>query len=144
MDAGAGSYAHYTEVATGVGSCSIIDVRFSREGDFGIGIITVFRESRVQRHTKKAVTTQTLTTAAIETGSIFLTFCVHPESLSRVETKMDAMTVPEVGARRRTRRSKGPSAKALSRVLKSHGLKSSGKKATLRARAKKAHLLSKA
>ena len=44
--------------------------------------------------------------------------------------------------RRRTR--KGPSAKALKRVLKSHGLKSSGKKATLRARAKKAHLLSKA
>jgi len=47
-----------------------------------------------------------------------------------------------VGGRRRTRR--GPSAKALKRVLKSHGLKSSGKKATLRARAKKAHLLSKA
>ena len=46
------------------------------------------------------------------------------------------------GGRRRTRR--GPSAKALKRVLKSHGLKSSGKKATLRARAKKAHLLSKA
>lgn len=46
------------------------------------------------------------------------------------------------GGRRRTR--KGPSAKALKRVLKSHGLKSSGKKATLRARAKKAHLLSKA
>ena len=43
---------------------------------------------------------------------------------------------------RRTR--KGPSAKALKRVLKSHGLKSSGRKATLRARAKKAHLLSKA
>ena len=49
---------------------------------------------------------------------------------------------PAVGGRRRTR--KGPSAKALKRVLKSHGLKSSGKKATLRARAKKAHLLSKA
>lgn len=46
------------------------------------------------------------------------------------------------GGRRRTRR--GPSAKALKRVLKSHGLKSSGRKATLRARAKKAHLLSKA
>jgi hypothetical protein len=46
------------------------------------------------------------------------------------------------GGRRRTR--KGPSAKALKRVLKSHGLKSSGKKSTLRARAKKAHLLSKA
>lgn len=46
------------------------------------------------------------------------------------------------GGRRGTRR--GPSAKALKRVLKSHGLKSSGKKATLRARAKKAHLLSKA
>jgi hypothetical protein len=45
--------------------------------------------------------------------------------------------------RRRTAR-KGPSAKALKRVLKSHGLKSSGKKATLRARVKKAHLLSKA
>ena len=44
--------------------------------------------------------------------------------------------------RRGTR--KGPSAKALKRVLKSHGLKSSGKKSTLRARAKKAHLLSKA
>jgi hypothetical protein len=44
--------------------------------------------------------------------------------------------------RRRTAR-KGPSAKALKRVLKSHGLKSSGKKATLRARVKKAHLLSK-
>jgi hypothetical protein len=44
--------------------------------------------------------------------------------------------------RRRTR--KGPSAKALKRVLKSHGLKSSGKKSTLRARAKKAHLLGKA
>jgi hypothetical protein len=47
-----------------------------------------------------------------------------------------------VGGRRRTR--KGPSAKSLKRVLKSHGLKSSGKKSTLRARAKKAHLLSKA
>jgi len=47
------------------------------------------------------------------------------------------------GGRRHTRRH-GPSAKALKRVLKSHGLKSSGKKATLRARAKKAHLLSKA
>jgi hypothetical protein len=44
--------------------------------------------------------------------------------------------------RRGTR--KGPSAKALKRVLKSHGLKSSGKKSTLRARAKRAHLLSKA
>ena len=44
--------------------------------------------------------------------------------------------------RRGTR--KGPSAKALKRVLKSHGLKSSGKKSTLRARAKKARLLSKA
>lgn len=47
-----------------------------------------------------------------------------------------------MGGRRKTR--KGPSAKALKRVLKSHGLKSSGKKSTLRARAKKAHLLSKA
>jgi hypothetical protein len=55
-----------------------------------------------------------------------------------------ASPAPVDGGRRRTRRSKGPSAKALSRVLKSHGLKSSGKKATLRARAKKAHLLSKA
>jgi hypothetical protein len=44
--------------------------------------------------------------------------------------------------RRGTR--KGPSAKALKRVLKSHGLKSTGKKSTLRARAKKARLLSKA
>lgn len=56
------------------------------------------------------------------------------------------MTAPAppamMGGRHRTRR--GPSAKALKRVLKSHGLKSSGKKATLRARAKKAHLLSKA
>lgn len=42
------------------------------------------------------------------------------------------------------RRRSGPTAKALKRVLKSHGLKSSGRKATLRARAKKAHLLSKA
>ena len=45
-------------------------------------------------------------------------------------------------AGRRTR--KGPSAKALKRVLKGHGLKTTGKKSTLRARAKKAHLLSKA
>jgi len=45
--------------------------------------------------------------------------------------------------RRRTRRA-GPSAKALKRVLKAHGLKASGRKATLRARAKKAHILSKA
>jgi hypothetical protein len=44
--------------------------------------------------------------------------------------------------RRGTR--KGPSAKALKRVLKSHGLKTSGKKSTLRARAKRAHILSKA
>jgi hypothetical protein len=44
-------------------------------------------------------------------------------------------------AGRRTR--KGPSAKALKRVLKGHGLKTSGKKATLRARANRAHLLSK-
>ena len=42
------------------------------------------------------------------------------------------------------RRRSGPTAKSLKRVLKSHGLKSSGRKATLRARAKKAHLLSKA
>ena len=58
----------------------------------------------------------------------------------------DSPDLPPIGSqvagRRRTR--KGPSAKALKRVLKSHGLKSSGKKATLRARAKKAHLLSKA
>jgi hypothetical protein len=53
-----------------------------------------------------------------------------------------AMEVPQAGGRRGTR--KGPSAKALKRVLKSHGLKSSGKKSTLRARAKRAHLLSKA
>lgn len=58
-------------------------------------------------------------------------------------TPAGSYDVPAMSAgRRRTR--KGPSAKALSRVLKSHGLKSSGKKATLRARAKKAHLLSKA
>jgi hypothetical protein len=50
---------------------------------------------------------------------------------------------PAMSAGRRGTR-KGPSAKALKRVLKSHGLKSSGKKSTLRARAKKAHLLSKA
>ena len=42
------------------------------------------------------------------------------------------------------RRRRGPTMKALKRVLKSHGLKSSGRKATLRARAKKARLLSKA
>ena len=77
----------------------------------------------------------------------FFSFCVHPESLSRPLNKM-APPAPAppgssmMGGRRRTRR--GPSAKALKRVLKSHGLKSSGKKATLRARAKKAHLLSKA
>lgn len=58
-----------------------------------------------------------------------------------------AMPAPEgspgaVGGRRHTR--KGPSAKALKRVLKGHGLKTTGKKSTLRARAKKAHLLSKA
>jgi len=40
------------------------------------------------------------------------------------------------GARKHT-------AKALKRVLKKHGLKCTGRKATLRARAKKAHLLSK-
>jgi hypothetical protein len=47
-------------------------------------------------------------------------------------------TVPAMGggARKHT-------AKALKRVLKSHGLKCTGRKATLRARAKKAHLLSK-
>ena len=55
---------------------------------------------------------------------------------------MPAMGTEQSAGRRRTR--KGPSAKALKRVLKSHGLKSSGKKSTLRARAKKAHLLSKA
>jgi hypothetical protein len=48
----------------------------------------------------------------------------------------------QTAGRRGTR--KGPSAKALKRVLKSHGLKTSGKKATLRARAKRAHILSKA
>ena len=53
-----------------------------------------------------------------------------------------APAMGQAAGRRRTL--KGPSAKALKRVLKSHGLKSSGKKATLRARAKKAHLLSKA
>jgi len=42
------------------------------------------------------------------------------------------------------RRRRGPTAKSLKRVLKGHGLKSSGRKATLRARAKKAHLLSEA
>ena len=54
-------------------------------------------------------------------------------------------TVPSMGqsaGRRGTR--KGPSAKALKRVLKGHGLKTTGKKSTLRARAKRAHLLSKA
>jgi hypothetical protein len=53
-------------------------------------------------------------------------------------------TMPAMGqsAGRRTR--KGPSAKALKRVLKGHGLKTTGKKSTLRARAKRAHLLSKA
>jgi len=50
---------------------------------------------------------------------------------------------PATAGRRRTRRA-GPSAKALKRVLKAHGLKASGRKATLRARAKKAHILSKA
>ena len=55
---------------------------------------------------------------------------------------MPAMGTEQSAGRRGTR--KGPSAKALKRVLKSHGLKSSGRKATLRARAKKAHLLSKA
>ena len=53
-----------------------------------------------------------------------------------------AMGEGQTAGRRGTR--KGPSAKALKRVLKSHGLKSSGKKSTLRARAKRAHLLSKA
>jgi hypothetical protein len=48
----------------------------------------------------------------------------------------------QTAGRRGTR--KGPSSKALKRVLKSHGLKTSGKKATLRARAKRAHILSKA
>jgi hypothetical protein len=48
----------------------------------------------------------------------------------------------QIAGRRGTR--KAPSAKALKRVLKSHGLKTSGKKATLRARAKRAHILSKA
>lgn len=54
--------------------------------------------------------------------------------------------VPAMGSGGQTagRRRRGPTAKALKRVLKSHGLKSSGRKATLRARAKKAHLLSKA
>lgn len=52
-------------------------------------------------------------------------------------------SAPAMSAGRRGTR-KGPSAKALKRVLKSHGLKSSGKKSTLRARAKRAHLLSKA
>lgn len=41
------------------------------------------------------------------------------------------------------RRTRKCSAKALKRVLKSHGLKTSGTKATLRARVRKAHLLSK-
>jgi len=61
-----------------------------------------------------------------------------PSTLSPASVSSGATS----GGRRRTR--KGPSAKALKRVLKSHGLKSSGRKATLRARAKKAHLLSKA
>jgi hypothetical protein len=63
-----------------------------------------------------------------------------PESatVSSNASPMDSMSA----GRRRTR--KGPSAKALKRVLKGHGLKTTGKKATLRARAKKAHLLSKA
>ena len=53
---------------------------------------------------------------------------------------MPAMGTEQSAGRRR----RGPTMKALQRVLKSHGLKSSGRKATLRARAKKAHLLSKA
>jgi len=52
-----------------------------------------------------------------------------------------AMGESQTAGRRGTR--KGPSAKALKRVLKGHGLKTTGKKSTLRARAKKAHLLSK-
>ena len=71
----------------------------------------------------------------------------HPLNKMQGTTPAGNSSAPAMGegqtaGRRRTR--KGPSAKALKRVLKSHGLKSSGKKATLRARAKKAHLLSKA
>lgn len=42
------------------------------------------------------------------------------------------------------RHRRGPTAKALKRVLKAHGHKHTGRKATLRARAKKARLLGKA
>ena len=65
-----------------------------------------------------------------------------PEHTPAGNSVVPAMGEGQTAGRRGTR--KGPSAKALKRVLKSHGLKSSGKKATLRARAKRAHILSKA
>ena len=63
-----------------------------------------------------------------------------PETTPAGNSSVPAMGTEKTAGRRR----RGPTAKALKRVLKSHGLKSSGRKATLRARAKKAHLLSKA
>jgi hypothetical protein len=53
------------------------------------------------------------------------------------------MQTPEVIGTTGAGRKLKHTAKALKRVLKAHGLKTSGKKATLTRRAKKAHLLSK-
>jgi hypothetical protein len=53
-----------------------------------------------------------------------------------VDTATENVPAMAGGARKYT-------VKALKRTLKSHGLKTSGRKSTLRARAKRAHLLSK-
>ena len=65
-----------------------------------------------------------------------------PETTAAGNYNLPGMGEGQSAGRRGTR--KGPSAKALKRVLKGHGLKTTGKKSTLRARAKRAHLLSKA
>ena len=52
----------------------------------------------------------------------------------------ESQSTPQAGGRR-TRKSKGPSVKAIKRTLKKAGLKVSGKKSTLVKRAKKAHLM---
>ena len=67
-----------------------------------------------------------------------------PEKIEDEMSESDEEKPPVAGRRRHTlRAAKGTrfKAKTLKRILKKAGLKSTGKKSTLRARAKKAHLI---
>jgi hypothetical protein len=75
------------------------------------------------------------------------TACVPKTEKTDEDSASDSGVAPEGGRRRHRRHTlrakKGTrfKAKTLKRILRSAGLKTSGKKSTLRARAKKAHLI---